>query len=652
MLTFVCISAWAMTVAVPIANSRTDTGARNAESMGQAVQAVKTRPDAPDAGAGYGLTQETGRLGAADLGKAIALIRETGGIFQELAARGPERPVTAAWNVIHETYQRAERTLRDLISEDRIKIADLPAGSAGAVVGGALTVDATLDGKWQPEAVRTKRKVGEGDWGGISRLAGVLFQQLALWDSPRHWAEWLDVHQRDAGFGALAVEDRSARLKPHLVSFWHIQDKQLANQLSGAIGGPRLANGRRTDRDIALHNEMLAALKDVEYAAGWSWRDRFETAWDDSRRHIQKLAAARGRADPAAGAEQAAGPRAPSETPGLDLEPSSAGVAVTPESPAAGTDELLELQREIKTLAEASQSRDAEIGAFRDLLESTGAKGDELLSRVEAQTAKLDAASEALSQTMRDLESLAELSARQARTEERLEELPTETALHGLGAKVQLLEGQLAGVPTRADQDGLHEEIGQLRSITKALPGRIKELEQAVASLAGDVGAVERAFTADRETADARRGDTQEIRRIQSNGERIESLRADLAGLREETVEIGKQFRAEVTKRQSILLMAAAAASILAVIAAVAILWRSRARNRQSRKAHPTTQTADPPEAARQDTAVAAPAMDEAKAKALRTGVDRLQAILERDRKQAGSLARGLGELALRRWPQ
>jgi predicted nucleic acid-binding Zn-ribbon protein len=341
------------------------------------------------------------------------------------------------------------------------------------------------------------------------------------------------------------------------------------------------------------------------------------------------------------------------------LEPPLARVAGAPETPGKATAELLELQGEIETLDKAVQARDAEIGAVKDLLESTRAKGDELVTLVEAQTARLDAVFETLPLTKRNLERLTELAARQASIEGQLAELPTETALQRLGSNVTTLEGQLARMPTNADQDALHEELGQLRAITEELPGRIKGFEGAVTSLAANVTAIEQELTAIRGDVDALRDDTERTRVVRSGGEQIGRLSEDVAVLREETIEMREQLRAEVTQRQPTLLAVVAVASVLAALAAVVIVWAARNRYLSARLESRKPQAAGPPEAAREDAAVAgakpaphgeiagvsttAPAMNGATA--LRSEIDQLKTTLERDRKQAGSLERHLGQL-------
>ncbi len=496
-LTIASIAAWAVIIVIPPSYSDANAGASDVDIVAQAISEGRSRPDASDTRGAYTVTQETGQLDAADIAKAIALIERMSTVFERLAESTEEGPTKATWSAIHNTYEGAELALRALLVAGRIEIAELPAGSAGTVLGNALTVDATLDGRWQPESVWTKRKIGEDDWSDISRLAGVLFQQLVLWDGPKDWAEWLDVHQKDPRFGTLAVERGAPTLTPYLVRFWHIQDKQLANQLSRSFDDSSLANRRRADRESELHNEMLATLKRVELAAGWDWRDRLETAWTDFGRHLQIVAAARGQAEPEVGSGRIEQPSTPSEPPSPDLEPPFAHLTGVRETPDTDAENLSKLRREIEALHVAIRARDADIGVLRDLLESAQAKGEELGSLVKAQAARINEISETVPIADRIQEGLTQLSARLATMEERLNERPSATA-----------------------QDGLRDEITQLREAAETLRQRVALFEEGTSVLAT---------------------------RLETTGQLTAEIGVDLGSLRKNLRDVGEGLRAEIT---------------------------------------------------------------------------------------------------------
>ncbi len=185
---------------------------------------------------------------------------------------------------------------------------------------------------------------------------------------------------------------------------WHIGDKYLANQISRATAEPGPAKERWKGRDIALHNEMLAALRRLEQEIGWDWRDRLETAWGHYQGRVRNVVAAR-KGLPAKLPETQPAEAAP----GLALAVRRRAVA-----PEAEAVDLAELRREIEVLRQTMRVRGRGIGVLNDLLESTRAKGDELGSLLEAQTARLEALSETLPLARDILTNLDRVSAGQA----------------------------------------------------------------------------------------------------------------------------------------------------------------------------------------------------------------------------------------------
>lgn len=430
---------------------------------------------------------QSGQLAVADIEKAILLIANLRDVFGRLAEGADDAPDKASWGGLHKTYDGSAKTLRNLLTAGRVKIQDLTAGIEGAVAGDALLIDSTLDGRWNPEAVGTKTKVGEEDWAEISTLAGVLIQQLALRDPSARWDEWLEIHAQDPSFRSLPIGEREAALRPHLVRIWHIGDKYLANQISGATAESGPAKEGWKDRDIALHNEMLAALWRLEQEIGWDWRDRLETAWNQYQARVRNLVTARNGL-PA---------KLPEPQPAEAAAGSAPAVRRIAEAPEAEAVDLAELRPEIEALHQAMREREREIGVFKDLLESTRAKEDELGLLLEAQTARLEALSETLPLARGILTNLDRVSAEQAS-----------------------IEAQLAELRARMPQDPLQEELAQFRDWIERQQGRATRLEESLGALSS---------------------------RLDSTEGQVAGVREDLASFSENMAELGERLHEETT---------------------------------------------------------------------------------------------------------
>jgi predicted nucleic acid-binding Zn-ribbon protein len=461
-----------------------------AHPVAMVAQAINEHPrqsSQRESGLAKAAAPRTGELAAIDIEKAILLIAELGDIFKKVAEGPDDAPDKASWARLHETYEGAAQTLRNLLTAGRIEIRDLMPGTEGTTVGHALIIDSTLDGRWHREAVETKRRLGEEDWTEISALAGVLIQQLALPVPSARWHGWLEIHAQDPSFRSLPLGEPEAALKPHLVRIWHIGDKYLANQIwdSTAEAGP--TKERWKDRDIALHNEMLAALRRLEQEIGWDWRDRLETAWGHYQARVRNLVAGRN--------------GLPAKPP--EAQPAEAAPGLTPavrrlaEAPEAEAVDPAELRREIEALRQAMRVRDREIGVFKDLLESTRAKGDELGALLEAQTVRLEALFETLPLARDIRTTLERVSARQAGIEAQLAEL-------------------LAGMP----QDLPREEPAQFRDWIERQQNRAATLEESLGALSSRLGSTEG---------------------------QVAGVREGLASLGEEMTELGERQHEEAT---------------------------------------------------------------------------------------------------------
>ncbi|HEY5598946.1 MAG TPA: hypothetical protein VIK47_09095, partial [Kiloniellales bacterium] len=247
-------------------------------ALAQAPIPVAERPVPPS---------PSGDLGAADMARAVAMIRDLSSTFGALAARQPGSPLGGEWAINQRTYHRAASLLEAMLAGGRITVGELPPSQAAESAGGGIILDSTLDGGWQPDQVRRARRLGGGDSAAVSRLAGILFEQLAAQKAAPDWDAWAQAHDPTGRLQDLAGEAPGPRLRPLLARFWHIQDKFVANILSAA--GTGAADGQLS-RAAALSNEMLSVLHQAEDVAGWRWRKPLETVWSERVEQVSTLA--------------------------------------------------------------------------------------------------------------------------------------------------------------------------------------------------------------------------------------------------------------------------------------------------------------------------------------------------------------------------
>lgn len=479
---------WVRFLALVLAGFLGLVGPAVGPARGQAPIVVNERPIPPSS---------TGELGEADIARAVAMIRDLGNMFGTLAARRDGTGAGAAWSLYRDTYHRAADRIDDLRDAGHIAVGDLADGRAATLAEGGMVLDSTLGGGWQPDQVRKDRRLGGGDWAAISRLAGVLIEQLMASDQTTHeemsdWAAWATAHDPTARLQDLAGEAPGPQLRPLLLRFWHIQDKYVANALSAAA-----RSVGQLGRAAALSNEMLGVLRQAEDVAGWRWRKPLETVWSESVERTSALA-------------------------GTLAPPPSAAVA----GPVDGTD--------------TQQPRSAD---FDELFTATDPDVDEIRADVEV----LRGAAGAL---RADVDALGG-DAKSLRTD--VQGLRGDT--DQLRGHVDVLGGESKSL--RADAEGLREGADQLRGHVDALDGDTQSLRTDVDSLRGDaeqlrghvdaLGGESKSLRADvnnlrdetgglRSTVDTLSGETTSLRgTVQSLGRDTKSAQAELEGLHSDT---------------------------------------------------------------------------------------------------------------------
>ena len=429
-------------------------------ALGQSPVVVDQRPIPPS---------PMGELGESDIVRAVAMIRDLGTTFGALAAReGADGP---RWTIYRRTYHGAASRLDALLADGKITVRDLPERQMGAIAGGGVVLDSTLAGRWQPDVVRTNRKLGAGDWVDISRLAGVLVEQLALADSSGDWNAWSAVHER-----GLTGETPGPALQPLLVRFWHIQDKYLANALAEAAGGAR------ANRAAALSNDMLAVLKQVESAGGWRWRKSLETVWgerDDQARAVVLATTAAPAAESPAAESKVESPRS------ADFDELFAGKEPAPLVTAAGPVDDPALRADIDDLYRENSAR---VQVSQDL----GARLNDLTNQVEVLAANVAGQGRQLEILIEDI----------AVTQT----IPT--ALAALAASQSALESQLTALKAAMDSEqsrsrdaaqrlearmeaGVEDRMRGLRRDVEAARRQVAELQSGLSAFRPSATAVE-----------------------------------------------------------------------------------------------------------------------------------------------------------------
>jgi len=461
--------------------------ALTAPALGQSPIVVNQRPIPPS---------PMGELGESDIMRAVAMIRDLGTTFGALAAR--EGADGTQWTIYRRTYHGAANRLDALLANHQITIRDLPGRLPAMTAGGGIVLDTTLAGRWQPAAVRTSRKLEAGDWVDISRLAGVLVEQLALGNATGDWDAWSSAHGQD-----LAEEAPGPVLQPLLVRFWHIQDKYLANALAETVGDS--AGRARASRAAALSNDMLAVLKQVESVGGWRWRKALETVWgerDDQARAFARAASAPESVEPAEAAKIA--------------EPVFDEPAVEPQLEAprsADFDELFAKEEPVPLVTAAGPADDPALRADIDALyrenstraqesQDLGARLSDLNSQVEALAANVAGQGRQLEILIEDIavtqtipEALAALTASQSALERRLADLGREVGPGGLS-------GQLAALKAAMDSEQSRSRGAEQRLEARA-EERLRALSRDVEATRRQVADLQSGLTAFRPSATA-----------------------------------------------------------------------------------------------------------------------------------------------------
>lgn len=579
--------------------------ALTAPASGQFPIVVDQRPIPPS---------PMGELGESDIMRAVAMIRDLGTTFGVLAAReGADR---SRWTIYRRTYHGAASRLDALLADERITVRDLPGRQMGAIAGGGVVLDSTLAGRWQPDVVRTNRKLGAGDWVDISRLAGVLVEQLALDNSSGNWDAWSAAHEQD-----LAGETPGPALQPLLVRFWHIQDKYLANALVEAAGDT--AGGARANRAAALSNDMLAVLKQVESAGGWRWRKPLETVWGERDDQARAFARAASAAEPVEPAEVAAvaEPAVESEVEAprrADFDELFADKEPAPLVTAAGPVDDPALRADIDALFSENSTRARESQDLGARLSDLNSQVEALAGKVAGQGRQLEILIEDIAVTQTIPEALAALTASQSALERRLADLGRDVGPGGLS-------GQLAALKTALDS-----EQSRSRDAEQRLEARTEaRIEERLRGLSRDVEAARR---------------------------QVAELQSGLLAFRPSATAVEVPLQDAAARRTAFQQAVAAGVALLALLVAAIVFWVRGVRQRSGvddwSDYEATDQDAAGPEAPQaaegEGLSALLAGLHAADQNALRDELTQLRQDIESERSRAGDLEERLTQVTAR----
>ena len=176
---------------------------------------------------GVSLLWTRGELSNQDVAAAISSLKGLERFFQSISENGLGYPAAQTWGSLHEDYHDISSRLAKLQDGGQIAIGESQPGTAGAG-GKTIFLDATLDGRWNAERVRSARRLGSDDWGHLSQLSSALIEKLALSQDWVQWG-WVDKQARRSGFelGSRAFSGISDAGLANLIRYWHIKDRYL-----------------------------------------------------------------------------------------------------------------------------------------------------------------------------------------------------------------------------------------------------------------------------------------------------------------------------------------------------------------------------------------------------------------------------------------
>jgi hypothetical protein len=228
-----------------------------------------------------------GELTMADVAKAVEGIRDLGNFFAKLAQNDPNRIAGRRWSTLYESYAGAARQLTDLLNQGRIRLDDLPEGTASAVDRGAIVIDRAVAGRWLPRFVRSARQTG-GDWQYTSLLSTLLLQDL-LRVAPESGQSWFGEHLARSTLAEIYPSEADPRLARHFAGLWHIKDKHFRLAMLGDAttdpGLRRLNEGRKID----LMSEARSSARGLERDLGSYWADMLWRDWQDYLSQIRSF---------------------------------------------------------------------------------------------------------------------------------------------------------------------------------------------------------------------------------------------------------------------------------------------------------------------------------------------------------------------------
>ncbi len=235
---------------------------------------------------GAGLRWTRGELSGRDVAAAIDSLRSLERFFQSVSENGLGYPSARSWGSLHEDYQDISRHLAKLQDAGQIAIGEDRPEAAGA--GDQLIyLDATLGGRWDPDRVRSARRLGGDDWDHLSQLSGALIEQLALSRNWQQWG-WVEKQARRSGFatGGQAFSGISDDGLANLIRYWHAKDHYLwasvREKSAPTIEDQELWAKRR----ISLLYDGARSLRDLSPAVSSSTARTLGSDWQNFKAQV------------------------------------------------------------------------------------------------------------------------------------------------------------------------------------------------------------------------------------------------------------------------------------------------------------------------------------------------------------------------------
>jgi len=204
---------------------------------------------------------DSGRLGDADVGRAVAVIADLGLFFAKLAETDPNRRAGEIWAQSEAAYGAAADDLRADLAEGRFRIV-VTEGSSLAVTrrGEEIWIDSDLAGDWDVARVNRARRSGD-DWSEVAGLSGLLYD---LWRARGSEAgdAWLAQQRKTVDLPpAAAAGDSGDSGASLLTRYGFLKQLFLKASLLRAATADSLNAALWRDRALRIANRIEALLR-------------------------------------------------------------------------------------------------------------------------------------------------------------------------------------------------------------------------------------------------------------------------------------------------------------------------------------------------------------------------------------------------------